>query len=92
MLHGQPSLFHFERGVSSFIIQHQEAETALAKMGAKITNSVSSKTNYLIVGGLGSDRWKFNNGGGKIQQATQLGVKILPETAISSLLKEAQNV
>lgn len=69
-----------------------EAETALAKMGAKITNSVSSKTNYLIVGGLGSDRWKFNNGGGKIQQATQLGVKILPETAISSLLKEAQNV
>lgn len=69
-----------------------EAETALAQMGAKLTNSISSKTNYLIVGGLGSDRWKYNNGGGKIQQATQLGVKILPETAISSLLKEAQNV
>ena len=69
-----------------------EVETALAKMGAKLTNSVSSKTNYLIVGGLGSDRWKYNNGGGKIQQATQLGVKILPETAISSLLKEEQNV
>lgn len=69
-----------------------EAETALAQMGAKITNSISSKTNYLIVGGMGSDRWKYNNGGGKIQQATQLGVKILPETAINSLLKEAQNV
>ena len=69
-----------------------EAETALAQMGAKITNSISSKTNYLIVGGLGSDRWKYSNGGGKIQQATQLGVKILPETAISGLLKEAQNV
>jgi len=69
-----------------------EVETALAQMGAKLTNSISSKTNYLIVGGLGSDRWKYNNGGGKIQQATQLGVKILPETAISGLLKEAQNV
>ncbi len=69
-----------------------EAETALAQMGAKLTNSISSKTNYLIVGGLGSDRWKYNNGGGKIQQATQLGVKILPETAISGLLREEQNV
>ena len=69
-----------------------EVETALAQMGAKLTNSISSKTNYLIVGGLGSDRWKYNNGGGKIQQAAQLGVKILPETAISGLLKEAQNV
>lgn len=69
-----------------------EAETVLAQMGAKLTNSISSKTNYLIVGGLGSDKWKYNNGGGKIQQATQLGVKILPETAINSLLKEAQNV
>jgi DNA polymerase III epsilon subunit family exonuclease len=69
-----------------------EVETALAQMGAKLTNSISSKTNYLIVGGLGSDRWKYNNGGGKIQQATQLGVKILPETAISGLLREEQNV
>lgn len=69
-----------------------EAETALAQMGAKLTNSISSKTNYLIVGGLGSERWKYNNGGGKIQQAAQLGVKILPETSISNLLKEAQNV
>ena len=68
-----------------------EAETALAQMGAKLTNSVSSKTNYLIVSGLGSERWKYNNGGGKIQQVAQLGVKILPETAISGLLKEAQN-
>lgn len=69
-----------------------EVETALAQMGAKLTNSISSKTNYLIVGGLGSDRWKYNNGGGKIQQATQLGVKILPEAAISDLLQEVHNV
>ena len=69
-----------------------EAEIILAEKGAKLRGAVSSKTDYLIVGGLGSDMWKFNNGGGKVQQATQLGVKILPETAISDLLQEVHNV
>lgn len=69
-----------------------EAEHILAEKGAKLRNAVSSKTDYLIVGGLGSDMWKYSNGGGKVQQATQLGVKILSETSISSLLREAQNV
>lgn len=69
-----------------------EAEAILTEKGTKLRNTVTSKTDYLVVGNLGSDMWKYSNGGGKIQQAAQLGVKILPETAISDLLKEIHNV
>lgn len=65
-----------------------EVETILTEMGAKVRKAISSKTDYLIVGNLGSDQWRYNNGGDKMLQAKQLGVKIIPEIAISNLIQE----
>ena len=47
-------------------------------------NSVSSKIDYLFVGGLGSEAWKFGNVGGKIAKAQELQergckIQIIPE-------------
>lgn len=73
-------------------VPERKLKQLLPKWALSLLIRYLPKQTILLVGGLGSDRWKYNNGGGKIQQAAQLGVKILPETAISGLLKEAQNV
>lgn len=49
-----------------------EVTKTLENLGASIKNSVSGKTHYLIVGGLGSDAWKHGNYGGKIKKAMEL--------------------
>lgn len=51
----------------------------LSNYGAKITNTISNKTNYLIVG---------DNPGNKLLQARKLNVKIINEEQLQSLLKE----
>lgn len=73
-----------------------DVSAALQKAGAQIFEHISSKIDYLIVGGRGSDEWKFNNGGTKITKAKKLNITILSETAVSQILKsnleETQNV
>ena len=52
-----------------------EIEKKIINKGGICTNSVTSKTNYLIVGGAGSNDWKFGNYGGKVQRAMELREK-----------------
>lgn len=56
----------------------------LESMGAKIMSGVSSKTNYVIVGGYGSSDWAHGNYGSKVKKALELqaqgiDVKIIKE-------------
>lgn len=68
-----------------------EIITTLTSCGAKISTALSGKTDYLIVGGCGSDMWKYANGGKKIQQAMDIGVKIIAEDNVL-VLKEKNHV
>lgn len=56
----------------------EEAQAALRKAGAKVTDSVSGKTDYLIVGA---------ESGSKLDKARKLGVKMLDEKEFVALLK-----
>ena len=59
--------------------KRDELKNMLLKKGAKVSSSVSSKTNYLIVG---------SNGGSKLAKANKLGVEIINEDQISDFLNE----
>ena len=48
----------------------EEAKTKLEALGAKISDSVSKKTNYVVVG---------EEPGSKFEKAKSLGVKLLSE-------------
>lgn len=50
-------------------------EAKIIEKGGICGKGVTSKTNYLIVGGSGSDAWKFGNYGGKVQKAMELKEK-----------------
>ncbi len=65
-------------------------KTQLIANGAKVTAAVSSKTNYLIIGNRGSDMWRYGNGGGKVEQAVELGIKIITENSIMNILKSEE--
>ncbi|HUJ09136.1 MAG TPA: NAD-dependent DNA ligase LigA [Verrucomicrobiae bacterium] len=56
----------------------EEAKEALRKAGANVTDSVSKKTDYLIVG---------EDAGSKLDKAQALGVKTLTEKAFLEMLK-----
>lgn len=53
----------------------ESVEERIVSKGGICGNNVTSKTNYLIVGGAGSDAWKFGNYGGKVQKAMELKEK-----------------
>ena len=53
----------------------EEIESKIISKGGICVKNVSSKTNYLIVGGSGSEAWKFGNYGGKVQKAMELKEK-----------------
>lgn len=50
-------------------------EEKIIEKGGTCGKGVTSKTDYLIVGGFGSDAWKFGNYGGKVQKAMELKEK-----------------
>jgi DNA ligase (NAD+) len=56
-----------------------QAKKALTALGAKITASISSKTDYLVAG---------TNAGSKLEKATKLGVTILNEKELGDLLNK----
>jgi DNA ligase (NAD+) len=56
----------------------EEAKEAIERLGGKVTGSVSSKTDYVVVG---------EEAGSKLQKAKELGVSLLQEDAFIQLLK-----
>ncbi len=64
-----------------------EVSKKLQKLGGIEKTSVSSKLDYLIVGGVGSDVWKFGKIGGKQAKAQELNekdanIKIIDEDSL----------
>jgi DNA ligase (NAD+) len=59
-------------------LQREAAEEALRELGAKVSGSVSKKTSYLVVGA---------DAGSKLAKARQLGVPILDEAALDTIIK-----
>jgi DNA ligase (NAD+) len=57
----------------------KQAETEIEKRGGKVTSSVSTKTNYVVVGA---------DPGSKYDKAIKLGITILDENGFSELLAE----
>lgn len=53
----------------------ESVEERIVSKGGICAKNITSKTNYLIVGGAGSDAWKFGNYGGKVQKAMELKEK-----------------
>ncbi|MBT8141889.1 MAG: NAD-dependent DNA ligase LigA [Gammaproteobacteria bacterium] len=58
-------------------MSRDEAKAALQALGAKVTGSVSKKTDYLVAG---------EKSGSKLSKAESLGVKILDDEAFKALL------
>ena len=63
----------------------------ISEAGGVVKSGVSSKVNYVVVGGMGSSNWKFGNQGGKIKKAKELqeagiDIKIISESELMDLL------
>ena len=56
-----------------------DAKAALQALGAKVTGSVSQKTDYVVVG---------ENPGSKAEKAESLGIEMLDEQGLQKLLKQ----
>jgi DNA ligase (NAD+) len=59
-------------------LSREEAKARIEASGGKVTNSLSAKTTYLVVG---------ESPGSKLDKATKLGVKTLDEAAFMNLLE-----
>ncbi len=58
----------------------EQAKELIQNHGGKVNDSVSKKTDYLVVG---------ENAGSKLDKARQLGVKIIEEAGLNALIKPA---
>jgi DNA ligase (NAD+) len=61
------------------VFSRDDAKARIEGLGGKVTNSLSGKTDYLVVG---------ESPGSKLEKATKLGVKTLDEKAFVALLAE----
>jgi DNA ligase (NAD+) len=59
----------------------EEAESLAKSFGAKVSGSVSAKTDLLVAGA---------NAGTKLERARQLGVKVLDEAAFDAMLRSTE--
>ncbi len=64
-------------------LSREQAENEVKILGGKDSDSVTSKTNYLVIG---------DNPGSKYAKAANLGVKILKEEEFIALLDKAKNL
>jgi DNA ligase (NAD+) len=60
-------------------MSRDEVKNLLITQGAKVTSSISKKTDYLIAG---------ENAGSKLDKAEALGVKIIQNEEINSFLND----
>lgn len=63
--------------------------------GGSVTNSVSRKLDYLVLGGLGSTEWKHGSFGTKVEKAMSLkqngaALKIIHEDPFATTLMTAR--
>ncbi|KJR42760.1 NAD-dependent DNA ligase LigA [Candidatus Magnetoovum chiemensis] len=58
-------------------MKREEAKELLQNLGAKVTNSISSKTDYLVAG---------ESAGTKLEKAESLGVKIIDEQQFQQII------
>jgi DNA ligase (NAD+) len=58
-----------------------EIKQVLQRLGAKVTGSVSKKTDYLLAG---------DAAGSKLAKAEKLGIAVLDEAALQDLLEQKQ--
>ncbi|MDE5945962.1 MAG: hypothetical protein K2G63_01445 [Oscillospiraceae bacterium] len=58
--------------------KRSDIKAKLEELGASVKSGVSSKTNYVIIGSLGSIDWKFGEYGGKVAKAQELQKKGKP--------------
>ncbi len=58
--------------------QRKDVKLYLERLGALIKSGVSGKTDYLIIGALGSPDWKFGDYGDKVAKAQELQLKGKP--------------
>lgn len=70
----------------------EEIKQKVEALGANEKSGVSSKLDYLLVGGIGSDAWKYGNVGGKIAKAQEIQekgakVRIISEDDLLECLK-----
>ncbi len=73
--------------------QRSLVQEMLSKRGGIPVNSVSNKTDYLIVGSLGSDAWVAGNYGTKVKKALELqkkgaAIQIVKEQEIIDILAD----
>ncbi|MDB9483101.1 NAD-dependent DNA ligase LigA, partial [Dolichospermum circinale CS-537/05] len=60
-------------------LKREEAKALIQKYGGKITDSISKKTNYLVVGA---------DAGSKLEKAQNLGISQLTEAELLAMLAE----
>ena len=60
-------------------LKRSEAKRRLEELGAKVTSSVSARTDFLVAG---------RDAGSKLEKATRLGVTVLDETELKALLHD----
>jgi len=60
-------------------LKRSEAKQRLEELGAKVTSSVSARTDFLVAG---------RDAGSKLEKATRLGVTVLDETELKALLHD----
>lgn len=65
----------------------EEIGSKIVLRGGTTAPSVSKKVDYVVVGGLGSDKWAFGNFGGKVKKALEMieqgvNIKIIRENAL----------
>jgi DNA ligase (NAD+) len=61
-------------------LKRDEAKKLIQQAGGKVTDAVSSQTNYLLAG---------EKAGSKLAKAEKLGVKVISEEELMFLLKES---